>query len=124
VRATTGRDIVSFLFSSNALGMYRRLEDLPARHADKLEAIRDCRRDGLFYAPLPLAPEGLPLDAAYRAPGFTASPQEERAAVTAALTAQKLPRDAVLLIGATAIERGWCANAQLAGYLDEAAFFT
>jgi hypothetical protein len=63
------------------------------------------------------------LDAAHRAPGFTASAAVERDMIRAALAPQKLPGDGVLVIGATSVERGWSAGARLAGYLDESRFF-
>jgi hypothetical protein len=123
VRAATGRDIIGFLFSSNALRMHRALQEMPAARAEALRQVQDCQRIGMLHAPLPLDLEGLPLDAAHRAPGFTASAAVERDMIRAALAPQKLPGDGVLVIGATSVERGWSAGARLAGYLDESRFF-
>lgn len=124
VRATTGRDLVAFLFSSNALGLHaRRMVPDPVRGA-RLAGLADCGRIALAQAPL--TPDAvlaaLPLlDAVAVAPGPHAPSALVRDRVRAALGAR--PAAAVLLIGDTAWERDWCAAAGLAGYLAAGQYF-
>ncbi len=120
VRATTGRDIVALLFSSNALGMIRTAE-VEAACAAKLAEVA-ATRGVLVHRPLPcVAPE--PLDWAAEAPSFTDSWTILRDRLRDTLRAQGLAPDAVLLIGETAFEASWCAAAKAAGYLTGARYF-
>ncbi|MGR3757592.1 MAG: hypothetical protein ACU0AT_10245 [Tranquillimonas sp.] len=124
VRAATGRDIVGFLFSSNALRVHPEKMDLPADRAAHLSEMRGCRRIALLQPPLsPPLPDGLPLDRADPAPLPFAPFGVVRQRVLAPLAAERLPSDAVLLIGDTALEREWAAAGRLAGYLPEGRFF-
>lgn len=120
VRAATGRDVLALLFSSNALGMLRRAE-LDQTLAAKLARV-DAQRGVLIHAPLPVTSDA-PLDWAERAPAFAQSPAETRTMLTAALQARKLPGDSVLMVGATAVEREWCAAARAAGWLSAERYF-
>lgn len=124
VRATTGRDLVAFLFSSNALGLVAPPPVMPAGRTAKLAAIRGCGRIALAQAPL--TPDGLwhllpGFDACHAAPGPFATDRQARAALRAALG--DIPSDMVLLIGDAPWERDWCATARLAGYLPADRFF-
>ncbi len=120
IRAGTGRDIAALLFSSNALGMIRRAE-MEAARAAKI-AVVEARRGGLMHAPLPADPVA-PLDFAAPAPRFTASWTDLRAELRALLEREKLPADAVLLIGETDFEQSWCAALRAGGYLSGARYF-
>jgi len=120
VRASTGRDIVALLFSSSALGMLRQAE-MEALAAQKLERIA-ASRGALIHAPLPVTAVG-PLDWAYRAPAFTDSWSAARERLIAVLKARHLPADGVLMIGATAVEREWCAAARAAGWVPSERYF-
>ena len=57
------------------------------------------------------------------APGFTASWRETRDALRGALAARRLPADAVVLVAATSIERGWSAAAGFGGVIDRDVLF-
>lgn len=120
IRAATGRDVVALLFSSNAVGMLRRAE-LDARAADRLAAVA-AQRGVLVHRPLP-ATAPPPLDWAARAPAFTDPWTRMREIVSGALSARGLPGDAVVMIGATAAERDWCAAARAAGWIHADAYF-
>lgn len=122
VRASTGCDIIGFLFSDNALRLHRQQAMPPARVA-KLESLCGVKRLAAVHGPLAGLPEGLPLERVIAAPGLTDSVAAERQILRAGLRADRLPGDAVLVIGATALERGWSVSAGLAGYIDEARFF-
>ena len=120
IRAGTGRDIAALLFSSNALGLIRRAE-LDAAMAARLERVA-AERGVLVHRPLPpTAPP--PLDFAAPAPLFTESWSAMRAQLREVLRAQKLPADAVLLVGETAFERSWCAALRAGGYLSAERYF-
>ena len=121
VRASTGHDLVGFLFSSNALGVIRAGQLVP----EKLDDLLNCDRVALAHGASVLAAlKNAPtVDAAYAAPHFAQSWAATRDHLKAVLRARGTPADRYLLIGDTAAERGWAEAAQTAGYLNAAAFF-
>lgn len=129
VRATSGQDVVAFLFSSNALRLLRAEDALSADRVAKLGALRGVRRILLAQPPLNAArlgaavATGLPLDDAAPAPAAFAPWPELRRALRAALAAGRIPADGVLLVGDTALEREWAQAGRLAGYLPAERYF-
>lgn len=127
VRAATGRDIVAFLFSTNALRLFRAEQAMDAERSAKLATITACHRRALTIAPLTAAQvlRANPdlLDAAASAPPVHA-PWSQAAAAMDAARPHRVPADAVLLVGDTAFERDWSTAGRLAGYLDASRFFT
>lgn len=130
IRATTGRDIVAFLFSSNALDMRRTAQPVPPARAARLSAIRGAER--LVAAHAPISPEaaltalrdqGLDVSHALAAPGLAQGWSETRARLTDAVQSRNLHPASVLVIGATTLERGWPETARLAGYLPAETYF-
>lgn len=131
VRATTGRDIIAFLFSSNALRVFSSDDELSVVRTEKLAAQRDCQR--LLAAHPPLDPAGvitrlrdshdLVFAGGTPAPGFTDSWSRTRQTLKTLLAAQGLPGDAVLLVGDTALEREWVAPGGMAGYVPASSYF-
>jgi hypothetical protein len=126
VRATTGRDIVAFLFSSNAL----RLHPAPVlrdAEAAKLAALVETGRLAAVYRPLdPVAVvSGNPgaIDHAAIAPTVFDSWSETRRALLALTRAARVPPDAVVVVGETPLERDWCGTARLAGFVPAGRFF-
>ena len=126
VRATTGRDIVAFLFSSNALRLLRSAA-IPSPEAGTLAALEDCHR--LAAVHLPLDPGevlrvnlGL-LDLTDHAPTVFDSWSESRRRLIGLAREARVPADAVLVIGATPLEKDWCATARMAGYLAADRYF-
>ena len=123
IRATTGRDLIAFLFSSNALGLHRG-RDLTGQVQDRLTRMKQVGKIGLSVAPLTpdqlltLAPM---LDQSHPAPRPFAEFAEARQVLRAATGA--IPSDAVLLIGSHGGEADWCATARFAGYLSADRFF-
>ena len=100
--------------------MLRRAE-LDARARHKLAGV-EAERGVLVHAPVPaVAPA--PLDWAARAPAFTDGWGAMRDRLAAALRERRLPADAVLLVGATAAEREWCAALRAAGWVDAERYF-
>jgi hypothetical protein len=125
VRATTGHDIVAFLFSSNALRLIRPGDALPDDRRGKLAGITGCGRIALAQGRL--APDTVlritaPLiDAAHPAPAALAPWAETRRTLRAALG--QLPGDRVLLVADTALEAEWATAARLAAALPAARYF-
>lgn len=125
VRAATGRDVVAFLFSSNALRIFPPAPALPPERAAKLARIESALRLGLASGRL--TPEALAeaaaLDAAHKAPAALAPWSEARQAIRTALAPARLAGDRVLLVGDIGLERDWCAAGGLAGYLPAERYF-
>jgi hypothetical protein len=126
VRATTGRDIVAFLFSSNALRLDR-APVLPGAQAAKLAALVETGRLAAVYRPLDpatvLSGNRGAIDHAGHAPTVFDSWSDTRKALLALTRAARLPPDAVLVVGETSLERDWCGTARLAGFLAADRYF-
>ena len=130
VRATSGRDILAILFSTNALRLIRAEQSLGPEWSAKLAAIKDTQRRALTIAPLTPAsldriiqsPDNL-IDSAAAAPHVHASWAQAVQAMDAARPA-KMPADALLMVGDTMMEQEWSTAGRLAGYLSAARFFT
>lgn len=122
IRATTGRDIVAVLFSSNALELRKGQSHIPAEKAHKLAQVV-AERNGLATAPL--QPDEMlrsaALSAAFAAPAAYAAFSTQRQALRAALG--RLASDQAILVGAYGVEAEWCAAARLAGYVPAETFF-
>jgi hypothetical protein len=124
VRATTGHDVVAFLFSSNALRVTATRPVMAEERAAKLAALRACRRFSLAVAPLQasvLMQSNPEIDEAHPSPFALARFRDIGAALRAALG--KLPPDRVILVGDMALERDWCAAGRLAAYLPADRYF-
>ena len=126
IRATSGRDIVAFLFSGNALELTPRRLSLTDPVAARLSDL-PAGRIAAVYAPshpqAVLQANLTDLDHAFRAPRITDSWAQTRAQMSAVIKEQGLPRDGVVLVAATALEREWCTAGQLAGIVTAERFF-
>ncbi|WP_226779038.1 hypothetical protein [Oceaniglobus trochenteri] len=122
VRATSGRDIIGFLFSSNALRLHLASGRMPADRAAQLRDMA-CDRTALLHPPHHGLAPGEPLDAAHPAPAPFALWRDQRAGVLSVLNDRGLPADGVVLIGDVAFEREWAGAARLAAYLPQDRFF-
>lgn len=131
VRASSGCDIVAFLFSSNALRLLKQTDTLPADRAAKLVEIRDCKKLLAVTAPLSAAElsaqiaarQNITFDNAFAAPGFTTSWRDTRQMLLKALKEHSLAADTVMLVGDTALERDWLTAGWMAGYLNANTYF-
>ncbi len=124
VRATTGRDLVAFLFSTNALRLFAPIPSLPEARAVALCDLIDCERIALVQRPLTLdqVQAAAPMaDGVHPAPVAFSADRAVRERLRAALKC--LPADAVLLVGDTDWERDWSSSGRLAGYLPADRFF-
>jgi len=123
VRATTGRDIIGFLFSSNALRLHLASHRMAGDRAIHLARVHGCDRIALLHPPHTKCATGDPLDAAHPAPAPFALWRDQRAEVLDILRRRGLPADGVILIGDPPFEREWCSAARLAGYVPQNRFF-
>lgn len=124
VRATTGRDLVAFLYSSNALGVFRTTQ--PVGASERARIALSAASPHLGCAP------GLAFDVIGRQIGavsarglapFGASWAAMRDEMKGWLKAQGLPGDAVLMIGETEHEREMMTAGGLAGFIPGQRFF-
>ncbi len=124
VRATTGRDLVAFLFSSNALGVFRDGAALPTSRAERLARL-DARRDLGAGPGLDMQALAQRIGAAsvIRLPAFGESWGAMRRQMKGWLRAEGLSGDAVLMIGETDHERELCGAGGLAGFLTGMRYF-
>ncbi|MFC3568223.1 hypothetical protein [Paracoccus simplex] len=124
VRATTGRDLVAFLYSSNALGVFRPQQRLG--QAERARIAQSAAVPHLGCGP-GLAPAALAMQIGARSvqdlPHFGTPWSAMRDRMKAWLRAEGLPGDAVLMIGETDHEREMMAAGGLAGFVSGQRFF-
>lgn len=125
IRASTGHDLIGFLFSSNALRVLRDGQGMPADRAARLAGLVDTARHALAHRPVtPTHLAGLAgIDRAFAAPRFADNWSTMRRDLEAVTTALRQPGDRFVLVGDTDFEREWVAAARLAGYVSAEAFF-
>jgi len=124
VRASTGHDVVAFLFSSNALRVNLHVPVMPVARAAWIAGLKGCAAVGLATAPLAaslLEAENPELLRAEQAPWALARFGEIRGRLRTALG--RLPADQVILIGDHGLEQDWCAAGRLGAYLEAARYF-
>ena len=123
VRATTGHDIVAFLFSTNALRLHldgQRLDEVRAARLAAMQAARlvavqpPIRPEGLAAL---LAAQGVAVDAAARAPGLVDGWRATGARLSEMLRGAGVGRAGTVVVGETGLEREWVAAARLAAFL-------
>ncbi len=118
VRASTGRDLVAFLYSSNGIGVFRTVQAPKAHILTRIAA--SAAQPHLGAAP-GIAPEiaGARIGARSARPlaQFGASWAAMRDEMKGWLRAQGLPGDAVLMIGETDHERELMTAGGLAGFI-------
>lgn len=128
IRAASGRDVIAFLFSSNALRVFSVDGTLPQNRAERLAAIKNCGR--LVMTAPPIAPEsfaaalsaqGAQFNAVHRLPVLTDSWSDMRAKTRAALGNR--PAAGVVMVGDTGFERDCAGAARLGAYLPADVFF-
>ncbi|QRZ14094.1 hypothetical protein JWJ88_05415 [Paracoccus methylovorus] len=124
VRATTGRDLIAFLYSTNALGVFR--NDHKVAPAERRRIAQSAAAPHLGCAP-GLAPDVIAVQigaiSAGSLPPFGTSWSAMRDRMKGWLRTQGLPGDAVLMIGETEHEREMMIAAGLAGFVTGQQFF-
>lgn len=127
----TGRDIVGFLFTCDALGMELARGRVPEAVRAKLDAL--IRVERLLGAQAPRDParlaaalaqnQGLVFAETVRLPTDSAPWGAGRDAIAGALAPLRLPSDAVVMIGTEPHHRTWADAAQMAKFLPADQFF-
>lgn len=124
VRASTGRDLVAFLFSSNALGVFRDGAPIDPSRTAQLTAVQADRWLGTSPG---VDPDGLAIrieaKSARALPPFGANWGVMRDRIKDWLRSEGVPGDAVLMIGETAHEREIMAAGGLAGFIAGTRYF-
>lgn len=131
IRATSGHDVIAFLFSSNALHLRPGTCALPSDRQERLNRLQAVGRGVLVQAPLSAEDmahiqscnDGRGWDHSAPAPRPFASWAEARQQIRAAIRTARWPADGVVLIGDTGFERDWAEAARLAHYLPADRFF-
>jgi hypothetical protein len=130
IRATSGHDVVAFLFSTNALRLLAAKARVPQDRIKKLAGLKNCGT--LIAAHRPLTPaavartlraQGIEFNATAEAPGLWHNWPQTRTMLREIVAAGKFPADGVVVVGDTVLEHSWCAAGHLAGYLDAGQYF-
>lgn len=123
IRASTGHDLIGFLFSSNALGMVGMARLDPVR-TEKLPDVH-ARRVAFVHRPLLPADVSLidRIDSTHTATRFTQSWTAMRDTLRDALRREGHPADRYLFIGETVFEAEWAVAVKAAGFVQGAAYF-
>lgn len=116
IRASTGRDVIAFLFSQNAVAPMEegRMARLAALGPVSLRLAAHPPEDAAALG-AELAARGIALDGAFAAPTLLDSWSETGRRLRAGLSG--LPADGVVVIGATMLEARWVAAARLGGHV-------
>ncbi len=117
IRASTGHDLIGFLFSSNALCVFNNQQTIPESRQTRLAAIQ---ADRVGVAQPRVSARSLSqctvLDAAFAAPPAILSWSATRIHLRHALCARGAA-DRYVIVGETALERDWVAAAGAAGWI-------
>jgi hypothetical protein len=125
IRAVSGRDIVGFLFSDNALDMRGRAA-VPAQTRARLDTLEgEVRRLAAIHLPVdPVAVfQGGGLDATGRAPGLSASWRQMRDGLRQIARDGDVPVDGLIVVTATALEKEWCGAGDFGGMVPREVMF-
>lgn len=123
LRASSGDDLIGFMFSNNALDVLRNNDCAPTAKSVKVNALEDTRTIGLAHAPIDPTQLTPPLQTAYAAPKPLAPWVQTRDALRAVLADAGCPASRVVLICETELEREWAKAGRLAGVLPAATYF-
>lgn len=128
----TGRDIVGFLFTCDAIGLrLSRTVALPDHVRAKLAGLESCEKllmskadeDPLALARRLAAETRIAFANATRPPSDAATPVEVRKTFREVLEPLKLASDTIVMIGTRARERDWADAANLARFLPAERYF-
>jgi hypothetical protein len=123
VRASTGRDVIGFLFSSNALLALRAGQGPDPARAARVASLVRVDRTAMIRAGQAPAAFVPPCDDAWAAPTFTDPWPVVRDRIATIVRARGLPPDGILLVGETQGERDWAEAGRLAGFLSGDRYF-
>lgn len=122
IRASTGHDLVGFLFSTNALGKPTARAIVPDVVTEKLASLENTTRVALAHKGIDVTQiDGLDRIDDAPAPHLTWSAMRDRMKAIAVSAGH--PADRWVLVGETMFEQDWAAAAQAAGYLRGTDYF-
>jgi hypothetical protein len=130
VRATNGVDIIAFLFSTNALRLFKAQDRLSESRSDKLKSLVGAARLIAVQPPLnsdqvkaSIAEKQIETTCLMKAPTLQTSWSEQRAQLSAFAKDAGLKPASILLVGDTALEREWVGAGRLAGFVPSDRYF-
>jgi len=123
LRASSGDDLIGFMFSSNALDVLRKSDRVPDIKAAKIAALKDTHTIGLAHAPLSPSQLCPPVQHAAPAPEPLAPWVQTRANLHEIFVKSGRPASRFVLICDTALEREWVEAGRMAGALPAATYF-
>ena len=124
IRASTGHDLIGFLFSSNALRVLRDADAIPDARAAKLAEIAADRTVLCQPRVSPARLAHVPvIDAAHAAPAATLTWAATRDHLKAVVRQRGHAADRFVIVGDTALERDWVAASGAAGWVAADAYF-
>lgn len=123
IRASSGHDLIGFMFSSNALRVFKDGQALPPDRLRVVAGLQDCARIGLVHRPVSIDTVVPPMAQAFAAPVFFGSWAQMRDHFGDVVRAVGQPADRYVLIGETAAERDWAGAMKTAGYVSGDAYF-
>lgn len=124
LRASSGDDLIGFMFSSNALGVLRAGAAVPDVKAQKLAGLVAARTLALTYGPVTAAQVSPPAQDAAPAPAPLADWADVRRHLDGVFRARRMPSGRMVLITDQDLEREWLTAGRMAGIVSPAAFFT
>ena len=124
LRASNGHDLIGFLFSTNALRVFRRGQELPLDRSASLGALKDCRRIALTHPPLSPQEIESPLEGGIAAPSLLDGWSTAGRNIRLGLKQQMAAPGQIVLIAETGLEHQWAEAARLAGVISGDRFFS
>lgn len=123
LRAASGDDLIGFMFSSNALDVLKRGDDVPAAKANKLGALVGAKTVCLTHAPVASHQVSPPADVAASAPRPLASWADHRMVLKDVFVQSRMTASRIVLISDQSIETEWVSAGRMAGSISTEVFF-
>lgn len=123
LRASSGDDLIGFMFSSNALDVLKPRDAVPATKTGKLDALVRAKTIAVTHAPVTSEQVCPPADFASAAPRPLAPWATTRETLSGAFAQAGVPSSRVVLVADLSIEREWVGAGRMAGSLPVAEFF-
>ncbi len=123
LRASSGDDLIGFMFSSNALDVLRTADAVSVAKADRLAALVGATTIAVTHAPVTADQVCPPADYAGLAPRPLAPWAQTRVALGEVFAKTRTPSGRVVLVADLSIERDWVGAGRMAGVLTTTEFF-
>lgn len=123
LRASSGDDLIGFMFSSNALDVLRRSDIVPASKVAKLDSLKDAKTIVLTHAPVTADQVCPPAELAYTAPKLFAEWADARSSLQRIFAQSHVSAGRLVLITDQTLERDWVGAGRMAGSIPTSEFF-